>query len=216
MRAAICFLLTSSLLVLSMGCTTTRTSDTSRTGMEQLLLSNAVDQTLDNTPLPPVSGRKVFLDTQFLDSVDKGYIIGSLRQRLLNNGALLSDKKEDSEMTLEVCSGGVGTDNINSFIGIPGLALPGPLPIQLPEVRMFEKVSQFGTAKISLVAYSTANGQLIFDSGKSLARSDDNRWSMMGIGPFQSGSVRQDLQTANSRRNYNSQMANSAEETKLR
>ncbi len=216
MRAAICLLFVSSLSLLTIGCTTTRTSDTSRTGMEQLLLSNAVDQTLDNTPLPPVSGRKVFLDTQFLDSVDKGYIVGSLRQRLLNSGALLSDKKEDSEITLEICSGGVGTDNINSFIGIPGMAMPGPLPIQIPEVRMFEKVSQFGTAKISLVAYTTANGQLLFDSGKSLARSDDNRWSVFGVGPFQSGSVRQDLQTANSRRSYNSQMANSTDETKLR
>jgi hypothetical protein len=216
MRAVIQLSMILIIISLAVGCTTTRVSDTSRTGLEQLLISKAVDQMLDGTPLPPVSGRKVFLDTQYLDSVDKGYVIGSLRRRLLNNGAMLTDKKEDSELTLEVCSGGIGTDNVNSFVGIPGMAMPGPLPIQIPEVRMFEKASQFGTAKISLVAYSTANGQLVFDSGSGLARSDDNRWSLMGVGPFQTGSVRDDLRTANSRRAYSSQVANSAGETNLR
>jgi hypothetical protein len=175
------------------GCTSTRTTDTARTGMEQLLISNAIDQTLQKATLPPLSGRTVFLDGQYLDSVDKGYIMGTMRQKLLNDGAKLVDKKEDSEITIEVCSGGVGTDNVDSFVGMPGMAMPGPLPLEIPEVRLYEKTSQFGTAKLALFAYATKSGQKIYDSGTALARANDSRWSVLGIGPFQSGSVRDEV-----------------------
>lgn len=184
--------------VTAVGCTTARTSDTSRTGIEQLLISNAVDQTLDKLSLPPVEGRKVFIDGQYLDSVDKGYVIGSVRQRVLASGAFLVDKKEDSEITLEVCSGGVGTDSVDSYVGMPGIALPGPMPVSLPEVRLYQKKSQFGTAKISVVAYASADGRLLHDGGNALARSDDNSWSVFGVGPFQDGSVRDEVRTAQS------------------
>lgn len=163
--------------------------------MEQLLISNAVDQTLDKTALPDVNGRKVFLDPQFLDSVDKGYIVGSLRQRLLAAGASLVDAKEGSDITVEVVSGGVGTDNVQTYLGVPGLAVPG-LPIEIPEVRMYERSSQFGTAKLGVVAYATESGAMVFDGGRALARADDSRWSVMGIGPFQEGSVRDEVRSA--------------------
>ena len=175
------------------GCTTTRTSDTARTGMEQLLISNAVDQTLEKVPFAPVSGRKVFVEEKYLDCVDKGYVVGSIRQRLLAAGATLTDAKEGSDITLELRSGGVGTDNVESFVGIPGMALPGPVPFEMPEVRFYEKSSQFGTAKLGIVAYQTESGQLVYDSGKALARADDSRWSMLGVGPFQSGTVRNEV-----------------------
>ncbi len=182
--------------LIAVGCSTARTSNTSRTGIEQLLLSNAVDQTLDKVALPPMEGRKVFLDPQYLDSVDKGYIVGSLRQRLLANGALLVDAKDGSDVTIEICSGGVGTDDVDRYVGMPGIALPGPMPIQLPEVRLYQRKSQFGTAKISVVAYATADGHLLFDSGTALARADDSSWSIMGIGPIQTGTVRDEVRTA--------------------
>ncbi len=195
----------------SVGCTTTRTSDTARTGMEQLLISNAVDQTLAKTALPPVDGRKVFIEEKYLDgAVDKGYIIAKMRQKLLTNGAMLVDKKEDSDVTIELCAGGVGTDNVSSFIGMPGLSVPG-LPVELPEIRMYEKASQFGTAKIGVLAYATGNGQLIYDSGTPLARADDSRWSVLGIGPFQQGTVRDEVMTQTSETDFTARFANTVD-----
>ncbi len=189
------------------GCTTTRTSDTSRTAMEQLLISNAVDQTLNKTALPPVEGRKVYVEEKYLDSVDKGYVVAQMRQRLLNQGAMLVDKKEDSEVTVELCSGGVGTDSVSSFVGTPGLTVPG-LPVELPEVRMYEKSSQYGTAKIGVVTYATENGQLIYDGGTRLARADDSRWSVLGIGPFREGTVRSELNSQTGNTDFTSRVAN--------
>jgi len=179
--------------------------------MEQLLISNAVDQTLDKVPFAPVAERKVFVDDKYLDCVDKGYVMGSIRQRLLASGATLVDKKEDSEITLEIRSGGVGTDNVESFVGIPGMALPGPVPFEMPEVRFWEKSSQYGTAKLGLIAYQTSSGQLMYDSGRSLARADDSRWAMFGIGPFQSGSVRNEVMSNTGTTDFTARVANAVE-----
>ena len=65
--------------------------------------------------------------------------------------------------------------------------------MELPEVRLYEKNSQYGTAKLGLVAYNSNSGELVFDSGRPLARADDSRWAVMGIGPFHSGSVRNEI-----------------------
>ncbi|MBX3418607.1 MAG: hypothetical protein KF851_13465 [Pirellulaceae bacterium] len=175
------------------GCTTSRTSDTSRTAIEQLLVSNAVDQSLEKLALPDVAGRKVFVETQYLDSVDKGYVIASIRQRLLTSGALLTADKTESEIIVEVCSGGIGTDNVDSFLGVPGFALAAPIPVAIPELRLYQRKIQYGTAKISVYAYATADGRMLFDSGHAIARSDDNTWTFMGIGPVRHGSVRDEV-----------------------
>lgn len=192
------------------GCTTTRTTDTARTGMEQLLISNAVDQTLNKIALPPVTGRKVFVEDKYLEAVDKGYIVGSLRQRLMSSGAQIVDAKDGSDMTIEIFSGGVGTDNVESYVGVPGLTVPG-LPVEIPEVRVYEKKSQFGTAKLGLVAYATTTGDMLYDSGRSLARADDSRWSIMGVGPFQEGSVREEVNQNTGATDFTARVANSVD-----
>lgn len=201
--------------VLFTGCTTTRTTDTARTGMEQLLISNAVDQTLNKVALPQVAGRKVFVDDKYLEAVDKGYILGSLRQRLLTNGAHVVDAKEGSDITMEVFSGGVGTDNVESYMGIPGLTVPG-LPVEIPEVRLYEKKSQFGTAKLGMVAYATDSGDMLMDSGRSLARADDSRWSFCGVGPFQEGTVREEVNRNTGATDFTARVANTVDNVSFR
>lgn len=187
------------LIVQGIGCTTTRTSETSRTGMEQLLLSNAVDQSLNKLNFAGLRGQSVYLDDQFLECVDKGYVLGSVRQRVLNVGGRLVAKPEESDVVLEVRSGGIGTDNVESYVGMPGIALPGPMPVELPEVKLWNRVSQMGTAKIGVVAYDTRGRYLLNHGGHAMARADDNNWFILGVGPFQNGTVREEIQVATQR-----------------
>ncbi len=184
------------LLTFPIGCTTTRTSDTARTGIEQLLISNAVDQALEKYDFRSLQGRKVFIDDKYLDSVDKGYLLSCIRERTLYNGAQISSKVEDADVTLEIRSGGVGTDNLETFVGIPNMSIPGLLPIEIPDVKIWNRTSQTGTAKLGILAYETKTGNVFQHGGQSLARSDDTKWFLLGIGPFQSGTVKSEVESA--------------------
>jgi hypothetical protein len=179
------------LVCLSIGCTTTTQSNTARTATEQLLVSNAVDQALNKVDFSTLSGTAVYVEDKQLDCVDKGYILGSIRHRLLRNNAQLVAKPEDATVILEVRSGGVGTDMAHSFLGIPSIVLPGMLTI--PEVKLINRESQKAVAKIGMVTYDAKTRQILGEGGVSSAKSDDNNTYVFGIGPFQNGTLRKEV-----------------------
>lgn len=180
-------------MIVSCGCTSARTSNTSRTAKEQLLISNSVDQALDKVDFTPLAGQMVFLDDKYLDCVDKNYVVASIRHRVMNAGATIAGKAEDAEIVLEARAGSVGTDTAETFFGMPEIALPGPVPVSLPEIKLLSRTSQTGTAKIGLVAYDAKLRHKLGEGGMTVARSDDNNWYLLGMGPYQNGSVRAEM-----------------------
>jgi hypothetical protein len=179
-------------LLMVAGCTTARQSNTARTAREQLLISNAVDQALSKVDFASFQGQRVLVDEKYLDCTDKGYVIGSIRHRLMLNGATIAAKPEEADVVMELRSGGVGTDDADSYLGIPQIVLPGMLT--LPEVKLVTRTRQSALAKIGMVAYDAKSHQLLGAGGVSSSLSDDNNLFVMGIGPFQSGTARRELQ----------------------
>jgi hypothetical protein len=183
--------LIATLLVFCMGCTTAQTSNTARTATEQLLISNAIDQSLDKVDFRPFAGQSVYLEEKYVDSVDKQYVIASVRHRILRAGGKLVDKADAADVVLEPRSGGIGTTASSSFLGIPEITLPGMLT--LPEVRFFTRSRQAGYAKIGLAAYDPKSHQSLGPGGMSVARADDSNYYVVGIGPIQSGSLKAEI-----------------------
>lgn len=181
------------LLFLSLlaGCATSKTSNTVRTATEQLLISNAVDESLANIDFGNFAGHNVFLEEKYMDSIDKAYILGSVRHRLMMQGVRIVDKKEESDVTIEMRSGGVGTDSSEMFVGVPEIVVPGMLTI--PELRVMNRDMQQGTAKIGMVAYHTESGQVLGNGGVSLSQSDRNNWYVLGVGPYRNGSLEKEI-----------------------
>ncbi|MBD3673503.1 MAG: hypothetical protein HUJ26_08245 [Planctomycetaceae bacterium] len=173
------------------GCTSTKSSNTARTATEQLLISNAVDDSLSNVDFGAFAGHDVFLEEKYIEAVDKNYIVASIRHRLMIQGVRVVDKKEDSEICMEIRSGGVGTDSTDMFVGVPEITVPGM--VTLPEVRLITKESQEAAAKLGIVAYHTKSGQILGQGGVSLAQSDRNNWFVLGVGPYQNGSLKQEI-----------------------
>lgn len=171
------------------GCGTTRTSDTARTGMEQLLISNAVDHVVDGVDFKPLAGKNVFVDDQYLECVDKKYVIGAIRHRAFRAGARMVAKPEEADLVLEVHAGAVGTDKSDSFLGMPAVAMPGPFPVQIPEIKLYSQSKQVGTAKIGMIAYDPKTRAAVGQGGLAMSRSDNNNWYVLGVGPFTSGRV---------------------------
>lgn len=181
------------MLLVPIGCSTMKSSNTARTATEQLLISNSVDDALAKVDFRPFAGRKVYLEEKYIDSVDKNYIIASLRHQLLHAGSRLVAKPDEAELIVEARAGAVGTDMKETFVGVPQIAVPGPFPINLPEVRLVSRSSQVGTAKIGLVAYDAATKRAIGTGGLALSQSDTNNWYVLGVGPFQNGSIRSEV-----------------------
>jgi hypothetical protein len=73
------------------GCTTNNNTNPARLATEQLLLSAAVDNALKSANLVVFSHQKVFLDTNYFDSYDSKYALGTVRDALNQQGAILED-----------------------------------------------------------------------------------------------------------------------------
>jgi hypothetical protein len=181
----------------AVGCTTARTTNTARTAREQLLISNAVDRALAKIDFAAFQGSKLYVEEKYLDCIDKGYLLGSLRHRAMLNGASLVAKAEEADIVLEIRSGGIGTDTADSFVGTPEIVLPGMLT--LPEVRLIARNNQSAMAKIGLVAYDAKTNRLLGDGGVSSSLSRDNNWYVLGVGPYQNGEVRTEIQRTTGR-----------------
>jgi hypothetical protein len=182
------------LLGLSSGCTSTKTSNTARTGTEQLLISNAVDQSLSKVDFRPMAGKKVLIEEKYLESTDKGYVASTVRHHVLQAGGALVAKPEEAEVILEIRSGGIGTDTSDSFLGVPGISLPGMLT--LPDVKIVTRTRQSAFAKLGLVAIDAKTHQVLGDGGTTLSMSDDNKWFVMGVGPYEDGSMNREVKTS--------------------
>jgi hypothetical protein len=184
------------LAVLVAGCGTVKQSGTARTATEQILLTNAWDEALARVDFGDLTGVPVYLDTQYIKgTLDEGWLVSSLRQAMLAQGVLLRAKPEQAQLVLEARVGAYGTDNYNWLLGVPQTTVPvtlAGLPTgTIPEIPIIKKSHQQGIAKLALFAYERASGQLVWRSGTQLAMADAKDVYVGGVGPVQSGTIRQ-------------------------
>ncbi|MBS0262097.1 MAG: hypothetical protein JSS02_09090 [Planctomycetes bacterium] len=173
------------------GCSSSKQSNTARTATEQLLISNAVDQSLNKIDFTPLAGANVFVEEKYVDCIDKGYVIGSVRHKLLQAGAALATKIEDADCVMELRSGSVGTDVNSSYIGVPGFTAPGMIGI--PDIKLITHDSQKAIAKIGIVVYDAKSRRQLGEGGVSLSRADDTNSFYFGVGPKQSGTLQYEI-----------------------
>jgi hypothetical protein len=176
------------------GCGTVKTSGTSRTATEQLLLTNAWDLALQKVDFRPLAGVPVYLDTANVAAVDQGYVVSSIKQAMLTQGVLLRPKPELAQWVVEARVGVYGTDAKSWLVGIQQTTVPqtvtGMPAGTIPEIPLIKKQDQSGTAKLALFAYDRASGQFVWNSGTLMAISTAKDVQVLGVGPIQSGTIR--------------------------
>ena len=193
-RFAVRGLVLSALMAL-IGCGTTRMSDTLRTGTEQMLLSTAIDRSISEMDFEVLTGKDVYFDPQYLKGVsDEGYIVSSIRQKLLAEGVFLKAIRDEATYVVEARAGAVGTNRQDVLIGIPQTSLPtgavaAGVPTAIPEIPFAKKTNQKGVAKIAVFAYNQVTGQAVWQSGSAPVTADARDTWVLGTGPFQRGSI---------------------------
>ncbi len=202
-----------SLLLLVAGCG----AAVQKTGTEQLVLSDSVDRAIDQLDLAPLAGRKVFLDTTYMQTykgpnvyVSSDYIASALRQKLTTTGCRMEISRTEADYILEARVGALGTDTMEVTYGIPssnGLgvaasALGGvPAVPAIPEISVGKRNNLLGVSKIVVFAYHRDTGIPVWQSGAAVARSDAKDSWFMGVGPLTRGSVYNGVTLAGNRVN---------------
>lgn len=183
--------------VCCLGCGTTRSTDTSRTATEQLLISDSIDRTVQQINFRPLAGRRIYLDTTYLSSVtDQSYLVSTLRQHMLASGCILSSSRDEAEYIVEARAGAVGTNRHDLLFGIPAVNIPtylpglGGAPASIPEMPIIKRSHGIGVSKIAVYAYHRETGAPIWQSGIAIDRSTARDTWILGAGPFQSGTIR--------------------------
>jgi hypothetical protein len=181
------------LLAVAAGCGTTRSTDTQRAASEMMLVSQAIDHAVGQLDFSALNGKTVFLDVQYLDgTVDRGYLVSSLRQHLLAHGALLQEDRQRALYVVEPRAGAVGTDRHSLLVGVPSMSLPPVVPgvpTAIPEIGLIKRTDQKGIAKIAVFAYNRVTGRALWQSGLLEADSHLKDTWVFGAGPYSRGSI---------------------------
>ncbi|MDR0704266.1 MAG: hypothetical protein LBF88_04685 [Planctomycetaceae bacterium] len=182
-------------VLLTIGCGTTKWSDTTRTGTEQLLISNAIDNAIGKIDFSPIGDKYVFLKTDAIhEATDHKYLAMALRQQMAANGGVICDKEEDADYIVEIRVGAIGTDRDDMFIGIPAFTIPSiPGAISyantIPEIPFIKRTKQRGVAKIALFAYNKHTGRPLWASGNNQSESQARNLWFAGTGPLTRGTI---------------------------
>ncbi len=191
------------------GCGTTR----DYTATEQLVMSDAVDRSIADLDFRPLSGRKVYLDTSYLRQV-KGqgfvnaeYVTSALRQQIVAAGCLIQDANSEAEIIIEARIGTLGSDDHRVTFGVPennalssaASLIPGaPNVPSVPEIAVARRNAREASAKIAAFAYDRQSRRAIWQSGvRHTVASARDTW-VFGVGPFQSGTIREQAKLAGS------------------
>lgn len=182
------------------GCGSTK----SRSATEQLLVSDAVDRSVASIDFSDLSGRSVYLDTQYVKAVkgtgfvNSDYIISSLRQQMLAYRLQLVENRDEAEFIAEVRVGALGSDAHNMTFGIPPSSslssaaslVPNAPPIPaIPEISLAKREDEVAAAKIVVFAYDRETRKAYWQSGIAQARSSAKDVWLFGAGPFQKGTI---------------------------
>lgn len=155
------------------GCTSDQVPDASRAPAEQqLAVTKAVDHAVDNLKLEIVPHTRVFVDSSFIDTEDKGivlpkYTIGAVRDLLLRTGANLVPERKEADLVAELRTGAQAVNRKDMLVGVPSFSIPVPMagPMSTPEIALFKRDTQKGISKIALTLFNAKTGALVDSTG---------------------------------------------------
>ena len=178
-------------LGLVVGCGTTKFSDTSRTATEQLLISSAMEDLVDQYDYSRLAGLKVFVKTAN-STTDGDYLKSLVRQQVAANGAFVKDSEDDADYIVEIAPGAVGTNRYELMYGIPETKIPAigtaSNATSIPEFALIKRTDQKAQIKLRMWAYNKETGAIIWQSGVNTQSSQlRDRW-IFGAGPFTTAS----------------------------
>jgi len=172
-------------------------SRTPRTAVEQVLLTQAVNQALTNLTVQLPAGVNVELDATGLESdrsrlrmtnSDLGslnspnrdilYIIDTVAAELGRRGYLVRARDTESPYLVRVMAESFGTMQGITFFGMPPVQSV-LIPFALPELTLYKQQNQSGYARLHLDIYDNRTGEFLGSSATLVGRTFYNQYTML-------------------------------------
>ena len=131
---------------------------------------------------PRSPGRRVYLDTSYLDTYYQEFVAGELRAKLMSDGALLVPSDE-AEVVAEGRSAGLSSNKKDLLIGLPGIPLPLPTvgTVETPELALIKNFKRRGVGAIGVLAWEKDSREFILDTRPNTQDTLMNDWSVLGL-----------------------------------
>lgn len=164
------------------GCVnvTSRSTNSARTGTEQLLMTGAADRAIGSIDFGPLAGRMVYVNPPNA-ATDAEWINFTLRRVMANQGVLLADEKDKAQVIVESAIGAYGTDEVGKSVSLPSGFSMGMLPMPLPtgggadDSGFYRRQRQNSVVKLALFAYDAGTRQMVWDSNTIIGEGDLDR-----------------------------------------
>jgi len=131
---------------------------TKKSGIEQLLVTKAVDEAFQ-TMTVDMKGSKVFVDVACLMKDEKSYIRKAFTHWFLDAGVFISEYPWDADYIVSVLVKVAGTDGEQVWLGVPSISLPMALGLATPVLSIFSQMIQEGRVEMEVMIYSANAGK---------------------------------------------------------
>lgn len=172
-------------------------SRTPRTAVEQVLLTQAVEQALTNLSVRLPDGVNVDVDATGLEndrsrlrttnadlgSVDRPsrdilYIRDLVAAELGRRGYRVSARDHESPYLVRVMTESFGTAQGAIFVGMPPVQSV-LIPFSLPELTLYKNQSQSGYARLHVDVYDNRTGEFLGSTPKLVGRAFHNQYTVL-------------------------------------
>ena len=181
----------SATIIFLIGCSTThRTTQSARTAVEQLLISESAIRSLPKKsmePLPIPSGSTVTLNTTGL-TPDQALLQEILTGWLGQQGYLVQKDKKNATYRIDVIISAIGTEEDGTFIGLPPIHSQ-IIPFSLPELAIYKSKNQTGYVKFNMNFFEVLTGKFVGSSPNFLADSYYNNYTALLLLSFSSTNI---------------------------
>jgi hypothetical protein len=134
-------------------------SKSPRAATEQLLLSQAVERSLEDVSVPVLKDAAVVMEVAGL-TPDQYYVRDAVAGHLAKTlGTKIVDTRSQAKYVVHVMVQALGTELDQSFFGMPQVQ-GGLIPIALPELPLYKFIREIGYVRYSMNIYEAATGRL--------------------------------------------------------
>jgi len=130
---------------------------TKKSGIEQLLITKAVDEAIQLMTVD-IKGSKVFVDVACLMKDEKAYIRKAFTHWFLDAGVFVSEYPWDADYIVSVLVKVAGTDGDQLLLGVPSIPISLTIGIATPALTIFSELVQEGRVEMEVLIYTENAG----------------------------------------------------------